>query len=122
MKKRNTPKHYNKKIHPIKSQEEKNEAFKRANKIIDDLNLNDKHLLTIMSGKHKGGVYWRDKKFTVSNSDVVWEMMENGLSYDDIINKIYKLKGNFKKPSKYKKEKYGKEYETKKKTQSEGED
>ena len=68
---------------PLLSQEEKNKAFKRAQDKIAQTNIND-HAIPQRNIMKK----YHSNKFYV-NVDV-WPLLENNVSGDEIIDKIYK--------------------------------
>jgi hypothetical protein len=91
------PKKYNVSDQPIKSQAEKDEAWKRAEKKIAEQNLNDIHLKKLISGKMNSGVYWNGANpFVVEDGESIWEMMENDIPTDKILDTIYNNKGKAK--------------------------
>ena len=67
---------------PLLSQEEKDEAFKKAKIKIDETNISDK--VFVIRNKVKK---YHNPVFYV-NVDV-WELLENNVSGDEIIDKIY---------------------------------
>lgn len=84
-----------------KSEYEKTIALKRAIDKVDDMGLSDDTLKKSMRGLRVGG--WNLKPWQVMDTDSVWEMMENGVPMDDIIDKIYDTEGKLSFESQYKK-------------------
>ena len=68
---------------------EKDNAFARAKEKIDDAGITDIHLKEVLSGKNVGGQYWLGTQpFTVDDPEVIWEMIQNGVASDKIIDHV----------------------------------
>ena len=70
-----------------KTQFEKDAGLKRGKEIVDEMGLTDKSLVGFMKGYKMGGVH--NAPFSVMDADSVWEMMENGVSSNKIVDYIY---------------------------------
>jgi len=91
-----------KKLPPLtKSEYEKDIALKRAIEKVDEMGLSDDTLKMSMRGLRVGG--YNLKPWQVMDSDSVWEMMENGVPINDIIDEIYDTEGKLSFESQYKK-------------------
>jgi len=101
--KSNHKKYYQSKLPPelTKSEYEKDIALKRAMEKVDEMGLSDETLLKSMRGLRIGG--YNQKPWQVMDSDSVWEMMENGVSSNEIIDYIYDTEGKLSLESQYKK-------------------
>jgi len=103
--KSNHKKYYKSKLPPelTKSEYEKDIALKRAIAKVDEMGMTDETLLKSIKGLRVGG--YNLKPWQVMDSDSVWEMMENGVSSDEIIDAIYDTEGKLSLESQYKKNK-----------------
>jgi len=82
---------------PLLSQEEKDEAFKRASNIIAESNLTDYRFSLSLKQQN-----YQKHKFHYTNINI-WEAIETNKPIDEIVEKSH-----YKELSKYKKDKYGK--------------
>ena len=65
---------------PLLSQKEKDEAFIRAKKIIEEKGIDDVHLLGVMNGKFIGSLYKQKLDKSIPQDPIdVWEMIENNM-------------------------------------------
>lgn len=83
------------------------DAFRRAELEIARLGITDYYMEATMAGKKIGGI--PSKPFPVEDGDAIWEMIENGVDSQKIVDKIYDTRGKMKYSStQYMKNKYGK--------------
>lgn len=98
----NHNKYYKKKQpQPLIPKSWKEEGLKRGMEYVDGIGLSDDTLLKSIKGLRVGG--YNLKPWQVMDSDSVWEMMENGVSSDEIIDYIYDTEGKLSLESQYKK-------------------
>lgn len=71
------------------------EAFTRAELEIARLGIHDDYLVNRMLGKKIGGNP-NHVNFRVQDNDAVWEMIENKVDTNEIVDKIYNTRGKMK--------------------------